>query len=293
MIDFELYRIFVAVAKEENITKAAEKLNISQPAITKQIKNLEGQLFMTLFARKSKGLELTIEGKELFEKVKNPIEELNKVNEDFCKNRKINIGTHNHMSGLIFGNVLNQFTLKYPDTNLNLICEDIDDLLKKLSNKEIDMVFAKKYNVEVPEGLKFIKLGYLNETFIVNKKSDLVNNTLTFDNLKGKAIYIPRDYEQTTKRMQELAKNSDLKLKLSNYRSIVRLVNEGMVIGVITEEYLYDWEWEKFNLAKVDNTIGLGKVEFGVYLNSYQFKELNLLVEMIKEYFNMSHKIKI
>ena len=41
-----------------------------------------------------------------------------------------------------------------------------------------------------------------------------------------------------------------------------------MVIGVVTAEYLYDWEWEKFNLAKVDNTIGLGKVEFGVYLNS-------------------------
>lgn len=41
MIDFELYRIFVAVTKEENITKASNKLNISQPAITKQIKNLE------------------------------------------------------------------------------------------------------------------------------------------------------------------------------------------------------------------------------------------------------------
>ena len=51
MIDFELYRIFVAVAKELNITKAAEKINISQPAITKQIKNLESQLAMTLFYR--------------------------------------------------------------------------------------------------------------------------------------------------------------------------------------------------------------------------------------------------
>lgn len=285
MIDLELYRIFVAVAKEENITKAAEKLNISQPAITKQIKNLENQLSVTLFERKSKGLKLTIDGQELFEKVKNPIDELNKVNENFGKNRKINIGTHNHMSGLIFGNVLNQFTLKYPDTNLNLICEDIDDLLKKLSNKEIDMVFAKKYNEEVPEGLKFIKLGYLNETFIVNKNSDLVNKTLTFDNLKGKVIYIPRNYEQTTKRMQELTKNSNLSLKLSNYRSIVRLVNEGMVIGVVTEEYLYDWEWENFDLAKIDNKIGLGKVEFGVYLNSYKFKELNILLDMIKEYF--------
>lgn len=156
MIDFELYRIFVAVAKEENITKVAEKLNISQPAITKQIKNLEGQLSMTLFERKSKGLELTIKGRELFEKIKNPIDALNKINEDLGKNKEINIGTHNHMSGLIFGNALNQFTLKYPDTNLNLICEDIDDLLKKLSNKEIDMVFAKKYNEEVPEVLNLL-----------------------------------------------------------------------------------------------------------------------------------------
>ena len=38
MIDFELYRIFVEVAKEGNITKASEKLNVSQPAITKKIK---------------------------------------------------------------------------------------------------------------------------------------------------------------------------------------------------------------------------------------------------------------
>ena len=63
MINFELYRIFVAVAKEENITRASEKLNISQPAITKQIKNLESQLNMILFERKSKGLKLTIAGK--------------------------------------------------------------------------------------------------------------------------------------------------------------------------------------------------------------------------------------
>ncbi len=287
MIDFELYRIFVAVAKEGNITKTGEKLNISQPAITKQIKNLESQLSMTLFNRKSKGLELTQEGKELFEKVKNPIEELNKINEQIGENKKINIGTHNHMSGLIFGSVLNQFALKYPEINLNLICEDIDDLLNKLINKEIDIVFAKRYSEKVPDGLKFIKLGYLNETFIVNKNSNLVSKTLTFENLKDKAIYIPRNYEQTTKRIQELNKNSNLNLKLSNYRSIVRLVNEGMVIGVVTEEYLYDWEWEKFNLAKVENKIGLGKVEFGIYLNSNKFKELNLLIKMIQKYFNL------
>ena len=54
----------------------------------------------------------------------------------------------------------------------------------------------------------------------------------------------------------------------------------------MTSEYLYDWEWEKFNLTKVKNDIGLGKVEFGIYLNSDRFIELNRLVEIIKEKFN-------
>lgn len=287
MIDFELYRIFVAVATEGNITKASDKFNISQPAITKHIKNLENQLSMILFERKSKGVVLTEQGKKLYEKLKSPIEKLNQIDAQVGKNRAINIGTHNHMGGLIFGQAINQYTLKYPDVNLNLICEEMDELLKKLKSKEIDIVFAKKYNTEIPKGLKFIKLGHIHETFIVNKQSEMINKTLTGDNLKGKLIYIPREYEQTTKRIKELTQNLDLDLKLSNYRSIVRLVKEGMVIGVVTAEYLYDWEWENFNLTEVKNEMGLGKVEFGIYLNANRFKELNLLVEMIKENFNL------
>lgn len=287
MIDFELYRIFVAVADEENITRASEKLNISQPAITKQIKNLENQLSIKLFERKSKGVALTNEGKKIYEKLKNPIEELNKIDAQIGKEKVINIGTHNHMGGLIFGQAINQYTLKYPKVNLNLICEEMDELLKKLKSKEIDIVFAKKYdNEEAPKGLKFIKLGNMHETFIVNKQSEIAGQTLTFDNLKGKMIYIPREYEQTTKRIKELTQSSDIDLKLSNYRSIVRLVNDGMVIGVVTAEYLYGWEWKEFNLVEVKNNIGLGECEFGIYLNSNKFRELDLLIDIIKKNFN-------
>ena len=287
MIDFELYRIFVAVADEENITRASEKLNISQPAITKQIKNLENQLSIKLFERRSKGVALTNEGKKIYDKLKNPIEELNKIDAQIGKEKIINIGTHNHMGGLIFGQAINQYTLKYPNVNLNLVCEEMDELLRKLKNKEIDIVFAKKYdNEEAPKGLKFIKLGNMHETFIMNKQSEMAGQTLTFDSLKGKMIYIPKEYEQTTKRIKKLTQNSEIDLKLSNYRSIVRLVNEGMVIGVVTAEYLYDWEWKEFNLVKVKNDIGLGECEFGMYLNSNKFRELDLLIDIIKKNFN-------
>ena len=156
MIDFELYRVFIEVAKEENITKASEKLNISQPAVTKQIKNLENQLSLVLFERKSKGLILTEDGKKLYEKLKNPIEELNKIDKQIGKEKIINIGTHNHMGSCVFGKVINEYCLKYPEVNLNLICEETSKMLEKLENKEIDIVFSKKIGIPVSKNIKYI-----------------------------------------------------------------------------------------------------------------------------------------
>ena len=66
-INFELYKIFYNVAKNKNITKAANKLMISQPAISKSIKNLEEQLACTLFIRNKTGVVLTEEGKMFYE----------------------------------------------------------------------------------------------------------------------------------------------------------------------------------------------------------------------------------
>lgn len=51
MANFELYKIFIEVAKEKNITRASEKLCISQPAVTRHIKNLENELNTILFNR--------------------------------------------------------------------------------------------------------------------------------------------------------------------------------------------------------------------------------------------------
>ena len=79
MVNLELYKIFVVVANELNITKASEKLNISQPAVTKHIKNLENILGRALFKRSNKGLTLTEIGLELYESLKNPIDEIIKV----------------------------------------------------------------------------------------------------------------------------------------------------------------------------------------------------------------------
>lgn len=285
MIDFELYRIFVAVAEEENITKASNKLSISQPAITKQIKNLENQLSVKLFERKSKGVALTSEGKDLYEKLRDPIEELNRIDGQVGKERFINIGTHNHMGSCIFGKVINEYCLKYPNVNLNLICEETAEMMKKLKNKELDIVFSKRDNTDILDGIEYVKLGYLHDVIIASKESIFATQELTFENIENQIIYTPRTYAQAVARIKELTPGKNLKLKNSSYKTILELASSGKALGLITREYIDKKDYEKFNLVEVKTSIELGEIEFGIYITSNKFKELNNLIKLIKEFF--------
>ena len=60
----ELYQLrqFAAVAKYENMTRAAQSLNVAQPAVSKTIRNLESELGAALFERTGKGLRRTEQG---------------------------------------------------------------------------------------------------------------------------------------------------------------------------------------------------------------------------------------
>ncbi|GAA4995971.1 LysR family transcriptional regulator [Actinopolymorpha pittospori] len=74
-IDTRLLRYFAAVAEEAHLTRAAERLFISQPALTKQIKQLEAQLGVELFTRSRAGMALTEAGRALAERVPDVLEE--------------------------------------------------------------------------------------------------------------------------------------------------------------------------------------------------------------------------
>lgn len=75
-INMELYKVFYTVANCKNISKAAEILFISQPAISKSIKKLEDALGIPLFIRNSRGVRLTNEGSIFFDYVKKAMTEL-------------------------------------------------------------------------------------------------------------------------------------------------------------------------------------------------------------------------
>lgn len=79
----------------------------------------------------------------------------------------------------------------------------------------------------------------------------------------------------------------NLKLRNSSYKTILELASSGKALGLITREYIDKNDYKKFNLIEVKTTIELGAVEFGIYINSNTFKELNNLIKLIKEYFKV------
>jgi DNA-binding transcriptional LysR family regulator len=69
-VDFRHLRAFIAVAEEASVTKAAERLHISQPPLSRHIRQLEDELGVTLFVRHRQGVTITEVGRELLEKAR-------------------------------------------------------------------------------------------------------------------------------------------------------------------------------------------------------------------------------
>ena len=118
MVNFELYRIFKIVADEENLTKASEILHISQPAVTKHIKNLENELDVELFKRSKYGMILNENGKKLYLQIRDSIDILSKADSIFNTHKDIKLGVHVYMPERIYNNGISIF---YENNNNNII----------------------------------------------------------------------------------------------------------------------------------------------------------------------------
>jgi len=138
MFDYRL-KVFHTVASRSSFTKASEELNISQPAVTKHIKEIENQLNTKLFDRKGTSIQLTQSGKILFEyaeKIRNIYRdlefEINQINQQH--KGKLIIGASTTIAQYILPEILAKFNSYYKDIKIELITHNtqiISDLLKE------------------------------------------------------------------------------------------------------------------------------------------------------------------
>ena len=136
-------RYFVAVAQAQSFSRAAVDLHIAQSALSRQIKNLEKELGVTLLIRGVKNLYLTDAGQLLFERALIVTQELRDVTRELLAHPNIpkgnlRIGVLPFTGELLMPRILPGFTREYPDVRIHLrsgVSSFINDwLMKDLSD---------------------------------------------------------------------------------------------------------------------------------------------------------------
>jgi DNA-binding transcriptional LysR family regulator len=162
-MDLRQLRYFVAVAEENHITRAAEKLGIQQPPLSQQIKAIETELGVQLFRRKARGVELTEAGRALLADSRAMLAHLDKAIETARRTARgeqgrISVGlTPTAPFHPLVTRSIRAFRQAFPLISLTLEESLSDGLLAALRNEQSDIAFIRN-SVSKPEGLVITRL---------------------------------------------------------------------------------------------------------------------------------------
>ena len=143
-MELRTLRYFLAAAREENITKAAEMLHVTQPTLSRQIMDLERELGVTLMQRGKNGLKLTDDGIFFRQRAEEIVELADRLEKNFD-------GRHNDICGMVvigasevggsqtLAKLIKKFSEKYPSVQFTLYNETVDNIKDHLDKGLVDI----------------------------------------------------------------------------------------------------------------------------------------------------------
>lgn len=246
-INYESYKIFYHVALNQSISKAADKLLISQPAVSYQIKVLEEQLGITLFVRTKKGVTLTDEGKILYSYISKGIE--NFINgENALTNLKnldygiIRIGASTTVSKHVLMPYLKIFHKLYPNIEINITNNLTEELMRELRNGNLDILIL---NLPMNEGkdLDIKNILEVQDIFVANKDYyDILNKKISLNDLNNYPLLFQKKPSNTRDYLDNYLNTNKIKLipkmEIVSYNLIMDFIKIGFGIGYATKEFI-------------------------------------------------------
>lgn len=144
-MDFRRLQYFVAVAEEANIGRAASRLSVSQPPLTRQMQQLEEEVGTPLFQRTRKGVQMTNAGQVLFEEARNILFLATRARE---RTRMAGLGQSGRLDIGVFGSntlvmpqLLHAFRLQFPDVEVIVHAMNKERQLEALYDRRVTVGF--------------------------------------------------------------------------------------------------------------------------------------------------------
>ena len=293
-IDYELYRIFYEVANSGNISHASQRLNISQPAVSKSIKNLEEQLGGDLFVRTQKGVVLTEEGKSFYNHIKKAIDNINNAENEFTNLINLNtgsirIGVSTTITEKYLLPYLKQFHEKYPNITIHMFTDISNDLLDRLKNGLIDLAIVHVIDKDYGYDINIDKIKKIHSCFVVNEElKELTKNEISLQDLVKYPIILQtngsnsRDFIDKIENDYNIVFNNNI--ESSSYTLISEFAKIGLGIGISTKEYIEDdLKSKRLYELKIKDTLPDRYIGIATLKNQVPNFSTKKFIEILKE----------
>lgn len=245
--DYNLYKLFVSLYEEKSISRTAENLFVSQPAISYSLKELEKNLGYKLFYRTPKGIEPTSEADELYKYI---VSSFNLIDEGKMRIKEINklidgvikIGTPSHVGIFFVTEIIKKFRKKYPKIKIEIYSRSTDRLVELLETRKLDIIIDMLPIKIQDKNAKKEVISEANFCFAYSKKY--------FKNIKIKTpkdlLKYPLILQETNSSYQRniieymQLKGVNLVSSISSWSSemTMQLVREGLGIGYFLKNML-------------------------------------------------------
>lgn len=242
MLETRLLKYFLTVAREQNITRAAEALYISQSTLSKQMMDLEEQLGVTLFTRGNRSITLTDEGRYLRSRAQEALEFLDRTENELHKDEsivsgEIRLGSAQMASMRSLTKLMARFQEKYPNVRFRLFSGDAERVLEKLGTGIFDIGFLLSPPIE--QQFEYAKLPF-KETFVLLMHKDSPLSTkefVTAKDLSTVPVIMPDSIHYGTRRTEWFGNLYDNYHIISTYDLIGNAVywaeqNLGCIFGL-------------------------------------------------------------
>ncbi|MDD0851737.1 LysR family transcriptional regulator [Halobacteriovorax sp. GB3] len=174
-LNLNYLKTFVDLAKTLNFSKTAQNLSVAQPAVSRQIKELEAQLGKSLFIRDNKKVHLSSTGLMLKQSLTPLLESLGEsismaLDKEGTVKGHINFACPQELGELLVIPIINQFSNLYPEVTFNILFTKANEIPEALLRGEID--FGICLNPLDHENLKFYKVIDQESYLLTNKESE-------------------------------------------------------------------------------------------------------------------------
>ncbi|MCF8010275.1 MAG: LysR family transcriptional regulator [Clostridiales bacterium] len=242
MLNNEL-QIFVTVAEKENFSRAAEALNLSQPAISQHINNLEAYYGVKLFERSSKKVQLTQAGSTLYKYAKDILDMhivAKRAVADLVElvTGKLTIGASLTIGEYVLPRLLAAFSKKYPEVKLSVDIGNTEEMHEKILDGSIDIGLVEG---ELEDPHLEIKEFLEDElVFVVSRQHPLAGRNVVEDDDLRNYIFILREEGSGTRHamesaLQKLSFVPSNQIVLGSTQAIKEAVEAGLGISCLSK----------------------------------------------------------